>query len=151
MQLIILLKIISFIFTLHVSGSHKPIIKGISSCFFIYNHLVHVVFMLLICVCLWTGLSWWFHCTQKKKKTVRKFSQGILEVCVHNTALSPTEWTLKAHPVTVRTAMKNAGFFPYIACMCYVSFLQQTLFFPCAHSPIGLSNGNIHSFLWGAK
>jgi len=21
------------------------------------------VFMLLICVCLWTGLSWWFHCT----------------------------------------------------------------------------------------
>jgi len=54
---------ISFIFTLHVSGSRKPIIRGISSCFFIYNHLVHVVFMLLICVCLWTGLSWWFHCT----------------------------------------------------------------------------------------
>jgi hypothetical protein len=51
---------ISF-FTLHVSGSHKPIIRGISSCFFIYNHLVHAVFMLLICVCLWTGLSWWFH------------------------------------------------------------------------------------------
>ena len=24
---------ISFIFTLHVSGSHKPIIRGISSCF----------------------------------------------------------------------------------------------------------------------
>ena len=45
--------------TLHVSGSHKPIIRGISSCFFIYNHLVHVLFMLLICVCLWTGLSWW--------------------------------------------------------------------------------------------
>ena len=46
-----------FYFTLHVSGSHKPIIRGVSSCFFIYNHLVHVVFMLLICVCLWTGLS----------------------------------------------------------------------------------------------
>ena len=54
---------ISFIFTVHVSGSHKPIIRGTSSCFFIYNHLVHLVFMLLICVCLWTGLSWWFHCT----------------------------------------------------------------------------------------
>jgi len=26
---------ISFIFTLHVSGSHKPIIRGISSCFYI--------------------------------------------------------------------------------------------------------------------
>ena len=25
---------ISFIFTLHVSGSHKPIIRGVSSCFF---------------------------------------------------------------------------------------------------------------------
>ena len=56
-------KFISFIFSLHVSGSHKHIIRCISSCFFIYNHLVHVVFMLLICVCLWTGLSWWFHCT----------------------------------------------------------------------------------------
>ena len=50
-------------FTLHVSGCHKPIIRGVSSCFFIYNHLVHAVLMLLICVCLWTGLSWWFHCT----------------------------------------------------------------------------------------
>jgi len=110
-------KFISFIFILHVSGSHKPIIRGISSCFlyttiwfmwclcclsacacglvcrggftvlvpwwffctsgsacalwtasilklfFIYNHLVHVVFMLLVCVCLRTGLSWWFHRT----------------------------------------------------------------------------------------
>jgi len=44
-------------FTLHVSGSHKPIIRGVSSCFLIHNHLVHAVFMLLICVCLWTGLS----------------------------------------------------------------------------------------------
>jgi len=26
---------ISFIFTLHVSGSHKPIIRGVSSCFFL--------------------------------------------------------------------------------------------------------------------
>jgi len=32
------------LFTLQVSGSHKPIIRGISSCFFIYNHLVHMVF-----------------------------------------------------------------------------------------------------------
>ena len=32
MQLFIVF--ISFIFTLHVSGSHKPIIRGISSCFF---------------------------------------------------------------------------------------------------------------------
>ena len=31
MQLFILC--ISFIFTLHVSGSHKPIIRGVSSCF----------------------------------------------------------------------------------------------------------------------
>jgi hypothetical protein len=31
------------IFTLHVSGSHKPIISGISSCFLIYNHLVPVL------------------------------------------------------------------------------------------------------------
>ena len=37
-------------FTLHVSGSHKPIIRGIPSCFFIYNHLVHAVFMLFICL-----------------------------------------------------------------------------------------------------
>jgi hypothetical protein len=51
------------IFTLYVSGSHKPIISGISSCFLIYNHLVHVVFMLFICVCPWFGLSSWFHCT----------------------------------------------------------------------------------------
>jgi hypothetical protein len=49
--------------TLHVSGSHKPIIRGISNCILIYNHLVHVVFMLFICVCLWSGLSWWFHYT----------------------------------------------------------------------------------------
>jgi len=28
---------ISFIFTLHVSGSHKPIIRGVSSCFFLYT------------------------------------------------------------------------------------------------------------------
>jgi hypothetical protein len=51
------------IFTLHVSVSHKPIIRGISNCFLIYNHLVHVVFMLFICLCPWSGLSWWFHCT----------------------------------------------------------------------------------------
>jgi hypothetical protein len=31
------------LFTLHVSGSHKPVIRGITSCFLIYNHLVHVV------------------------------------------------------------------------------------------------------------
>jgi hypothetical protein len=36
--------------------------SGVSQAFFIYNHLVHAVFMLLICVCLWTGLLWWFHC-----------------------------------------------------------------------------------------
>ena len=41
--------------------------SGVSQAVFIYNHLVHVVFMLLICVCLWTGLSWWFHCTQNKE------------------------------------------------------------------------------------
>ena len=38
--------------------------SGVSQAvFYVYNHLVHVVFMLLICVCLWTGLSWWFSCT----------------------------------------------------------------------------------------
>jgi predicted membrane protein len=60
------------IFSLHVSGSHKPIIRGISSCVLIYNHLVYVVFMLFICVCLWSDLSWWFHCKNKKKKKKRK-------------------------------------------------------------------------------
>ena len=39
------------------------LVCGYLKLFFIYNHLVHVVFMLLICVCLLTGLSWWFHCT----------------------------------------------------------------------------------------
>jgi len=37
--------------------------SGVSQAVFIYNHLVHLVFMLLICVCLWTGLSWCFRCT----------------------------------------------------------------------------------------
>ena len=37
--------------------------SGVSQAVFYINHLVHVVFMLLICVCMWTGLSWWFHCT----------------------------------------------------------------------------------------
>jgi hypothetical protein len=54
------------IFTLHVSGSYKPIIRGISSCFLIYNHLVYVVFMLFICVCPWSGLSW---CTVEYSET----------------------------------------------------------------------------------
>jgi hypothetical protein len=58
-----LIYVFILICTLHVSGSHKPIIRGMSSCFLIYNHLVHVVFMLFICVCPWSGLSWWFHCT----------------------------------------------------------------------------------------
>ena len=71
---------ISFIFTLHVSGSHKPIIRGISSCS-LYTTIWFIwclccssacacglvclggFTVLLICVCLWTGLSWWFHCT----------------------------------------------------------------------------------------
>ena len=52
---------ISFIFTLHVSGFHKPIIRGISSCF-LYTTIWFIWCLLLICVCLWTGLSWWFHC-----------------------------------------------------------------------------------------
>ena len=39
--------------------------QGCLKLFFIYNHLVHAVFVLLICVCLWTGWSWWFHCTHK--------------------------------------------------------------------------------------
>ena len=70
MQLFILC--IYFLFTLHVSGSHKPIIRGVSSCYiyiyiYVYNYLVHAVFMLLVCVCLWTGLSWWFHCTNTVK------------------------------------------------------------------------------------
>ena len=33
MQLFILLKILFLLFTLHVLGSHKPIVRGISSCF----------------------------------------------------------------------------------------------------------------------
>ena len=41
--------------------------SGVAQVVFIYNRLVHAVFMLLICVCLWTGLSWWFHCTQNKE------------------------------------------------------------------------------------
>ena len=40
-----------------------PFLLSLVTTRFIYDHLVHVVFMLLICVCLWTGLSWWFHCT----------------------------------------------------------------------------------------
>jgi len=49
-----------------------------------------------------------------------------------------------------RTAMlntKNVAFCPHSACMCYVSFLQQTVFFPCTHSPTSLSNGKTHCFL----
>jgi hypothetical protein len=46
MQLCILCTYFLFLIsTLHVSGSHKPIIRGISSCFLVYNHLGHVVFI----------------------------------------------------------------------------------------------------------
>jgi hypothetical protein len=44
MQLFILcIYFLFLISTLHVSGSHKPIIRGITSCFLVYNHLVHIV------------------------------------------------------------------------------------------------------------
>jgi len=42
----------------------------VSQAAFIYNHLVHAVFMLLVCVCLWTDLSWWFHCTVKPPRQI---------------------------------------------------------------------------------
>jgi hypothetical protein len=46
MQLFILcIYFLFLISTLHVSGSHKPIIRGIASCFLVYNHSVHVVFI----------------------------------------------------------------------------------------------------------
>jgi hypothetical protein len=37
------------IFTLHVSGSHKPIIRGISGCILIHYRLVHVVYCSFAC------------------------------------------------------------------------------------------------------
>ena len=55
-----------YIFPLFLPYMFRALISpssGVSQAFFIYNHLVHVVFMLLTCVCWWTGLSWWFHCT----------------------------------------------------------------------------------------
>jgi len=62
----------------------SPSSRGISSCFFyIYNHLVHVVFMLLICMCLWAGLSWWFRLLQYVQKmhgmNNLKFVKKIIE------------------------------------------------------------------------
>ena len=57
----------AYLFPLFLPYMFRALISpssGVSqAAFFIYNHLVHVVFMLLISVCLWTGLSWWFHCT----------------------------------------------------------------------------------------
>jgi hypothetical protein len=46
MQLFILcIYFLFLISTLHVSGSHKPIIRGITSCFLVYNHFFNVVFI----------------------------------------------------------------------------------------------------------
>jgi hypothetical protein len=49
--------------TLHASGLHRPIIRGISSSF-LYTTVWFMQCLLIVCVRLRTGLWRWLYCTQ---------------------------------------------------------------------------------------
>jgi hypothetical protein len=62
--------------TLHVLGLHRPIIGGISSCC-LYATIRFMQFLLIVCVCLRTGLWRWLYCT------VRRRTQTINKHCMN--------------------------------------------------------------------
>jgi hypothetical protein len=102
--------------TLHVSGLHRPIIRGISSCC-LYATIWFMQCLLIVCVRLRTGLRRWLYCTVDTCMHIYIYGCVYIHkwvfVCSYTYSQGPVfkqNMTVKCKPITLSAVLHYLTF-----------------------------------------